>query len=271
MRQMENAHWYYTDDLISELPALGLKPVAAGDFFAALMQALVSSEAKLNPYYSPQRYTDEWQYWQKYCRVGGMAVVRMNEETKEYETLMVKNLNKWFSELCTTWPGGKAELGDTSFWQLAVREAKEEVGLDLSGDRSKVVAVLEGNRATQVVLVLPHDDSRLSELKKQDTEVHSIVWVPIASLDLATIKDPARETRPNDTGVILPKDDPKDLRMPWEVRELFKKLQSLSFDAPTAEGFDTLLDQDPCVSTVSHSQSHTPVASPAPSLRSSQC
>lgn len=87
MRQMENAHWFYTDDLVNELSSLGLKDVAAGEFFAALLQKLVTF-ASLNPFFSPARYTDEWQYWQKYCRVGGMTVVRLNEETKEYETLV---------------------------------------------------------------------------------------------------------------------------------------------------------------------------------------
>lgn len=87
MRQMENAHWFYTDDLVNELSSLGLKEVPALEFFAALLQQLVSV-ASVVPHYSPARYTDEWQYWQKYCRVGGMTVVRINEETKEYETLV---------------------------------------------------------------------------------------------------------------------------------------------------------------------------------------
>lgn len=187
---------------------------------------------------------------------------------------MVKNVNKWFAELSTTWPGSKAELEDNSFWALAVREMKVETGLDLSGDRTRVAAVLEGNRATQVVVVLDANDSRFATMKPKDGDIHSIFWVPISQLDLTTVKEPAKETRPADasTGASPAKEDPKEFRMPWEVKELFKKLQSVDL-TQRQEGLEISLDLDPRSTLVSHSQSNppTPSASPAPSLRSSQC
>lgn len=185
---------------------------------------------------------------------------------------MVKNVNKWFAELSTTWPGGKAELEDTSFWSLAVREMKQEASLDLTGDREKVVAVLEGNRATQVVIVLDHNDSRFSSLKPKENDIHSVFWVPISQLDLTTVKEPAKESRPADpsTGAAPAKEDPKELRMPWEVKELFKKLQGVDFEQ-RQEGIEFALDLDPRSTLVTQSNPPTPSASPAPSLRSSQC
>lgn len=240
MRQMEYAHWFYTDDLIKEM--VDLKPVGAGDFFASVLQHLVG--LGVHPYYSPARYTDEWQYWQKYCKVGGVAVVRMNPTLNEWEVLMVKNLNQYFSEVSTTWPGGKADMEDTTFWKLATRELLEEVSLDVTNDASKVIAVIEGNRAISFVLPLPFDDPRFATIKKQPAEIHSIVWVPIKSLDLSTVKEPARETRPTDTAVQHPKDDPKDLRMAWEPKENFKRLQQIDFDVKQ-DALDSWLLRDP--------------------------
>lgn len=187
---------------------------------------------------------------------------------------MVKNMNKWFAELSTVWPAGKAELEDGSFWNLALREMKNETGLDLTGERSRVVSVLEGNRATQIVVVLDHNDARFATMKPKEGEIHSVFWVPVSQLELTTVKEPAKETRPADpaTGAAPAKEDPKDLRMPWEVKELFKKLQSVDF-TQRQEGLEISLDLDPRSTLVTHSQSNppTPSASPAPSLRSSQC
>jgi 8-oxo-dGTP pyrophosphatase MutT (NUDIX family) len=258
---MEYAHWFFTDNLIVELPDLALKPVAAGDFFAALLHQLVS--LGVCPHYSPARYTDEWQYWQKNCKVGGVAIVRLNAAINEWEVLMVKNINNWFSELSTTWPAGKAELEDETFWQLATRELREEVALDVSGDKSKVVAVIEGNRAISFVLPLPFDDARFANLKKQDVEIHSIIWVPIKSLDLSTVKEPARETRVNDSAVIHPKDDPKELRMAWEPKENFKRLQQIEFETKQ-EGLEAWLDRDPReASPASSTNSGAPTPTPS--------
>jgi 8-oxo-dGTP pyrophosphatase MutT (NUDIX family) len=262
MRQMEYAHWFYTDDLIKELADLALKPVSAGDFFAALLQQLVV--LGVHPHYSPSRYTDEWQYWQKYCKVGGVAVVRLNPTIQEWEVLMVKNNNQYFSEVSTTWPGGKADMTDTTFWQLASRELREEVSLDVTGDKDKVIAVIEGNRAVSFVLPLPFDDARFTGLKKLPSEIHSILWVPIKSLDLAAVKEPARETRPSDTAALLPKDDPKELRMAWEPKENFRRLQQIDFEVKQ-EGIDAWLERDP---------RETPIATSStpntPNLRSPQ-
>lgn len=243
MRSMERSHWYYTDDLIVELKEQGLKPVDSRDFFSAMLHALVS-HAGLVPYYSPAKYTDEWQHWQKYCRVGGIALVRQEPESKEWEVLMVKNKNNWFSELSTSWPGGKAELTDATFWELASRELKEETNIDVSGDKSKVCAVIEGNRAISFVIPIAYDDARLSNIVLEEKEIHSSVWVKL-SLDLSKIKEPAKETRDNSTSVLLPKEDPADLRMAWEVRENFRKLQLLNaFDTPQ-EGLAEFLERDP--------------------------
>jgi hypothetical protein len=237
---MERAHWHYTDDLSVELKDLGLKPVDAKDFFAAMLHQVIP--LGVVPYYSPAKYTDEWQHWQKYCRVGGIALVRQEPQSKEWEVLMVKNKNNWFSELSTSWPGGKAELSDATFWDLASREIKKEVSIDVTGDKSKVVAVIEGNRAISFVIPIAYDDPRLSNIAIDEKEIHSYLWVKL-SLDLSKIKEPAKETRENVQS--LPKEDPADLRMAWEVRENFRKLQLItSFDSPQ-EGLADFLERDP--------------------------
>lgn len=245
MRQLEYAHWYYTDDLITEMADFGLKAVSASEFFSAMLHQL--QQFGINPYFSPDKYTHEWQYWQKYCRVGSVAVVRLNPQNDGWETLMVKNKNKWFSELSTTWPGGKAELEDVSFWHLAARELKEEVNLDVFADRSRVVAVIEVSRVVTAVLPLPFDDPRFNDLKLQEAEVDSFIWVPL-SLSLPTVKEPAKETRPSDNGTTLPKEDPKDLRMPWEAKEHFKKLQQIHAETKfetKQDNVEEILSRDP--------------------------
>lgn len=259
MRQMENAHWYFTDDLPTELPSLGLKPVAAADFFAALLHHLVP--LGVNPHYSPQRYTDEWQFWQKYCRVGGIALVRLNASTSSWEVLLAKNINTWFSELSTTWPGGKAELTDTTFWGLASRELKEEVGFEVTdADKARVVAVIEGTRALSFVIPIAFDDARIATMQKASKEIHSIIWAPV-QMDMTNVKEPARETRSNGEGVLLTKEDPADLRMPYEFKENFKKLQQINFETKQ-EGIDAWLDKDPRVFVSPPQHSPSPMNSP---------
>lgn len=64
-------------------------------------------------------------------RVAGVAVVVTDEA--ESSTLLIKRAERsgdpWSGQVA--FPGGKFEHGDTSLRETAVREAKEEVGLDL--------------------------------------------------------------------------------------------------------------------------------------------
>lgn len=235
MHQAEQAHWYYTDDLPQLLPDLYLPPIRNVDFFAALIQSLVVAY-NLHPHYSPLRYKDEWQYWQKNCRVGSIALVRQHPETRVWENLLVKNNNPWFYQLNSTWPGGKAELNDVTFWDLACREMKEELSLDVSGDKSRVIGVIEGDRAISFVLPIAYDDPRLSALIEQKKEIHSYFWTPV-DMDIHTVKLPAKEYRDTSTSVQHPKEDPPYICMAWSMKESFKKLQHI-------DSFETKQDQD---------------------------
>src|SRR6266550_2471933 len=224
MQNMEKAHWYYTDDLIPELHDLNLKPVEECEFYKSLLHVLV--KLNVHPYYSPDRYMDEWQYWQKNCRVGSVAIVRQNPYTMQWETLVVKNYNKWFYQLNTTWPGGKADITDTTLWELATRELKEELDLDVTADKAKVVNVIYGQRATSFVLPLAYDDIRLTRLVKQNVEIHSFLWIPL-SPDAIEVRLPTKERRDNTKGVQLVKENPPYLCMAWEMKEAFEKLRKI--------------------------------------------
>jgi hypothetical protein len=242
MQQAEKSHWYYTDDLILELADLNLRPIEEGEFYKSLLHELAKSDVQ--PYYSPSRYTDEWQYWQKNCRVGSVAIVRQNPKTMVWETLLVKNINKWFYQLNTTWPGGKAYITDLTLWDLATRELKEELDLDVVADKAKVVNVIYGQRATSFVLPLPYDDERLTRLVKQDAEVHSFLWVPVSD-DSIEVRLTSKEYRDNTKGVQLVKENPSHLCMAWEMKEAFEKLQKIgSFETKNDE-VDLWLDRDP--------------------------
>lgn len=267
MRQLENAHWHYTDDLSVELAHLNLKPVSASDFFAGVLHEL--SKQGVKPIYSPARYTDEWQYWQKHCRVGTLALVKYEDE--RWSVLMVKTLSTWYSEVNTAFVGSKAEVSDTTFWTLACRELKEKVGFEATEeDEKKVVLAIEGPRAITFVLPLAADDARLAALSPKTPDVHSVIWVPIHAIDLTRVKEPARETKSAPQTPITSltssapttpsaptaptspiKEDPEELRMTWEVKENLKKLQLYSTFDNKQDGLQDVLKRDPRSYTLS--------------------
>lgn len=275
MRQMENAHWHYTDDLVGELAHLNLKPVSASDFFAGMLHEL--SKQGVKPTYSPSRYTDEWQYWQKHCRVGTLALAKQ-DENQQWCLLMVKTLSSWYSEVSTAFVGSKAEVNDTTFWGLVTRELKDKLGFDATEeDEKKVSLSIEGPRAVTFVLPLASDDPRLAALTPKSADIHSLIWVPVHATDLTRVKEPARENKstpstpstpaaspansapvtPSSSGFIpiptspVSKDDPSDLRMTWEVKENFKKLQLYSTFENKQDGLQDVLKRDPRSYTVS--------------------
>ncbi|THX62063.1 hypothetical protein D6D06_00216 [Aureobasidium pullulans] len=112
----------------------------------------------------------------------------------EAEVLFIKRAarkgDRWTSHVAL--PGGRRDPEDADDEQAAVREAAEEVGIDLSENTSIAVGNLPQRVVTTswgrvplmvlcpyVFLVTRHD---LPQLRLQPTEVASTHWVPIRSL-----------------------------------------------------------------------------------------
>lgn len=87
----------------------------------------------------------------------------------------------WSGQLA--FPGGKRDPEDTSLLATALRETREEVGLELHPSAfltrlGDVVARTRGTRVAQFVFAL---DDASSQLTPND-EVTAILWVPLARL-----------------------------------------------------------------------------------------
>jgi len=76
-------------------------------------------------------------------------------------------------------------------------------------------------------------------------------------MDLTNVKEPARETRSTDS----PKDDPADLRMSYEFKENFKKLQQVNFET-IQEGTEAWIEKDPRAYVNPPQHSPSPMQSP---------
>lgn len=242
MSELQKAHWFYLDHLRQEL---GLSAVGEFDFFRSALYHLAMRG--VDPFYDPQKYVGEWEHWTRYCMVGGAALIRL-APSGQWEVLMVKCYKTHLAELSSTWAGGKADPTDATLWETCVREVLEEIGLDLSADRHKVVAVIENRRVFNAVIPMNYNDPRLHNLTMKAVEIHEIVWSPI-SLNIDTVKVPRRvQGHVADDGIMREKANPTELRMPADFQNSYRMLQDLHrqgvFEHPLPN-VDEVLNQDP--------------------------
>lgn len=119
----------------------------------------------------------------------------LRERAGELELLFIRRAKRrgdpWSGHMA--WPGGKREAGDSTLLACAVRETREEIGLDLERDAEWVGTVRgwrhEGAAPRRLhaifpfVFVLPGDGSdggRPPMLRRQGDEVQEIVWIPLS-------------------------------------------------------------------------------------------
>lgn len=242
MSELQKAHWLFLDHLCKEF---GLAAAGEHEFWTSSLYHLAM--IGVDPFYAPRDYIREWEDWSRYCMVGGAALVRQ-APNGAWEVLMVKCYKSQLAELSSTWAGGKADPTDATLWETCVREVEEEIGLDLTNERSKVVAVIENRRVFNAVIPLDYDDPRLSALTMKAFEIHEIVWAPL-SLNIDDIRKPrAVQGRVADDGVAREKENPKELRMPADFQNSFRMLQELHRNGVfqnKKSDVDQILNQDP--------------------------
>lgn len=242
MSELQKAHWHFLDHLRQEF---GLGAIGEHDFWSSALYHLAMKG--VDPFHAPSRYINEWEDWSRHCMVGGAAIVRQ-APSGEWEVLMVKCYKSQLAELSSTWAGGKADPTDATLWETCVREVFEEIGLDLTNDRDKVVAVIENRRVFNAVIPLDYHDPRLANLTMKAFEIHEIVWSPV-SLNIDEIRKPrAIEGRVTDDGIARTKENPKELRMPWDFQQSYRMLQGLQqrgVFSQKLDNVDEILDQDP--------------------------
>ena len=101
-------------------------------------------------------------------------------------------------------PGGGADLTDTSPVMTALREAQEEIGLDpvrveVLGVLSPVFTVVSNYMILPVVAFLPHG---LGEVQLQTTEVTELILIPLHGLVDPTISHTEEWTRGGLTRIV---------------------------------------------------------------------
>lgn len=122
-------------------------------------------------------------------RFAAVAAILRDREG-EAEVLLIRRAQKagdpWSGHMA--FPGGRQDPSDLDLLHTAVRETKEEVGLELSPDRNLVgrlddlPAVARGNRVGLVIapFVFAIDDDPV--LVPSAEEVEEVVWVELAAL-----------------------------------------------------------------------------------------
>lgn len=242
MSELQKAHWFFLDVIAKELV---LEAVGEEDFWTSALYHL--AKRGVDPFHSPSLYIQEWNRWTKWIMVGGAAIVRC-APNGVWEVLMVKCYKRHYKEYSATWAGGKADPTDKDLWATCVREVDEEIGMDISGDRNKVVAVIINRKVHNAVIVVDYDDPRLNNLKKKDIEIHEIVWAPVLlNVDLIRAPTKVRDVEKDD-GKVREKKDSNELRMPNDFQQSFRMLQDLYhrgvFFKPSVD-VDYILSQDP--------------------------
>lgn len=90
-----------------------------------------------------------------------------------------------------SFPGGKKELNDNTFWDTALREAKEEVGISSSGIKQlKTLSTLYIPPSNFIVFPFMGLINTTPSFEKEIKEVKKIIEVPLYKL-----LDPNNETR----------------------------------------------------------------------------
>ena len=121
-------------------------------------------------------------------RRAAVALIFRAGETGDPELLFIKRAeypgDPWSGQVA--FPGGREEVGDSNLMNTAIRETREETGLDLGRDAT-VIGTLEDLRPQTVrlpdIIVRPFVVllTRPGELLLSD-EVASAFWVPLAAL-----------------------------------------------------------------------------------------
>ena len=85
-------------------------------------------------------------------------------------------------------PGGRQDLGDATLLETAMRETREEVGLDLSieaehiGQLDDLQAIARGKPQETVIRPFVFEVHRESPLQVDDREVAEALWTPLLPL-----------------------------------------------------------------------------------------
>lgn len=243
MAALQRSYWHYSDILV---PPRKIQAISEELFYSSLLYYIASLGT--DPFHSPSFYTSEWEVWLRFGMVGGATIVRQGPNG--LEVLMVKCYKPQFSELSSTFPGGKADPTDKTLWDVMVREVQEEIQLDISTDRSSVVYVIQNKRVFNAVFVVDYHDERFSKLKMKAFEIKEIAWAPVF-LDLSKIKPPAKLQHVStfEDGVVRNKSNPKEFRMPRDFQGSYSILQSIASSgqlfASPAENVEYLLNMSP--------------------------
>jgi 8-oxo-dGTP pyrophosphatase MutT (NUDIX family) len=140
----------------------------------------------------------------KSTRLAGVSVILDGEETPR--TLLIKRAERegdpWSGQIA--FPGGKMNEGDESVLHAAIRETKEEVGLDLAGDAAFLGYLGSFRTHTGTMDVVPS----VFLLKKKaeispNEEVSDFKWVGLGSL-LATGSRSTYRFQTSGTSVEMP-------------------------------------------------------------------
>lgn len=124
-----------------------------------------------------------------------------------WEVLFVKNRtpykkkNTKIQHHYWTWPGGKVEFKDRDLRQTAIRELKEETGIELTEEEFKpypegedgcLVGILQDERSYCFAIWLPAEDQRLKEIKLNKKELLAFGWRRL-DIGLGGTTEPHRE------------------------------------------------------------------------------
>ena len=125
------------------------------------------------------------------------AVAAVLRQTHQTELLLIRRAehpqDPWSGHMA--FPGGRVDPQDPSPLSAAVREAKEEIGLDLdrygrfAGELSHVGAMAHGKPLPLVVIPYAFSLEQTPELVLDKKEVEEVLWVPLPFL-----MDPAQRS-----------------------------------------------------------------------------
>jgi 8-oxo-dGTP pyrophosphatase MutT (NUDIX family) len=123
-------------------------------------------------------------------RAAVAAVLRERPETRALEVLLIRRAehpkDPWSGHMA--FPGGRVDANDADPLSTAVRETKEEIGLDLFvhgqriGELSHLVAIAHGKPLPMIIIPFVFRLVGAPEFVLFDREVQETLWVPLAFL-----------------------------------------------------------------------------------------